>query len=294
MACRRRTPITLTLVLAGAMALLAACGPGESSHPAGRDTGEAGASTPTPVVEASGPSNPAAHDVVLRGDVGTAAAMYDCDAPRFGKLTPEQQPAIRDYVARMVRAGRVQDRDTLTHLMAAYQARDWSYLETEAVADACAHGPIPPRTPVFPEVGTRAPDPAMRRLDGSGTVRVSDFRGDYVVVDFWATWCVPCIEEMPTLDAWASRSPKRLKVLAVVHNDDLTRARTWVDRHLGDDIIAIADSQDAVARAYRLGAGIPVTYLLDPGGRVVAACDTCRYRAAFAHMKDILPRVLGW
>lgn len=269
--------------------LISACGPG---RPPGASGGN-GAATGTP---ASSVNTAAGRDViVLASDTGDAAVRYRCDAPQLGRLAPGQRPAIRDYVARMLRMNRVSDPDSLQRLTAAYEAQDWSYLEAKAVADACANGLIPSHTPVFPEGGTLVPDLVMRRLDGQGTVRFADLRGAWVMVDFWSTTCVPCLQELPMLDAWALRSPDRLKVLAVPYRDDPARARLWLRRHLRGGVIGIEDPDSAIARAFRAGPATPDRFLIDPEGRVVPGCDACNYRERLLpDMEDVLRRALGW
>jgi thiol-disulfide isomerase/thioredoxin len=62
--------------------------------------------------------------------------------------------------------------------------------------------------------GDPAPDIAFTNPQGQA-IRLSDFEGQPVLVNLWATWCAPCIREMPTLDALAGREEGRLKVLTI-------------------------------------------------------------------------------
>lgn len=62
--------------------------------------------------------------------------------------------------------------------------------------------------------GMAAPDLAFSNADGQ-TIRLSDFEGQPLLVNLWATWCAPCIREMPTLDALAEREEGNIKVLTV-------------------------------------------------------------------------------
>ena len=77
-----------------------------------------------------------------------------------------------------------------------------------------------------------APDFTVQRLDGS-VVRLSDFRGRYVLLDFWATWCAPCILEIPELNTlYAGQDSSNFQILAISLDeeppDELAR---WVREH---------------------------------------------------------------
>ncbi|HEX8668332.1 MAG TPA: TlpA disulfide reductase family protein [Allosphingosinicella sp.] len=116
--------------------------------------------------------------------------------------------------------------------------------------------------------GTPAPETEFQDPDGE-PVSLADFKGKPLLVNLWATWCAPCVEEMPTLDALAAREGDRLQVLAV--SQDL-EGREKVDRFLEerklDDLEAYLDPQMALMG--KLGVGIlPTTILYDAQGREV-------------------------
>lgn len=70
-------------------------------------------------------------------------------------------------------------------------------------------------------VGKPAPDIALTLVDG-GTVRLSDIKGQVIVLNFWATWCVPCRTELPLLDAYYRRlRDKGLRAYAITVEDSL-------------------------------------------------------------------------
>lgn len=72
-----------------------------------------------------------------------------------------------------------------------------------------------------PKVGEPAPKLEMTLVDGS-KVKLADLRGQVVIINFWATWCVPCRTELPTLDAfYALRKNSGLRVFAVTTEDSL-------------------------------------------------------------------------
>jgi peroxiredoxin len=77
----------------------------------------------------------------------------------------------------------------------------------------------PPPIPVGTQVGNRAPDFTLQDLNGKD-VKLSDFRGKIVMINFWATWCVPCINELPFMQAISDNwSSKGIQVLAIAIKD---------------------------------------------------------------------------
>ncbi|MBY0283984.1 MAG: TlpA family protein disulfide reductase [Sphingomonas sp.] len=79
----------------------------------------------------------------------------------------------------------------------------------------------PPLLAKEPKVGQPAPDFEMTLVDGS-KVKLADLRGQVVVINFWATWCVPCRTELPTLDAfYYARKDAGLRVFAITTEDSV-------------------------------------------------------------------------
>ncbi|HWH36716.1 MAG TPA: TlpA disulfide reductase family protein [Candidatus Limnocylindrales bacterium] len=79
--------------------------------------------------------------------------------------------------------------------------------------------------------GQPAPDFELQRLDG-GTLRLSELRGRPVIVNFWASWCIPCREEFPILrDARLRHAADGLEIVGVVHRDSLDSARRFAADH---------------------------------------------------------------
>lgn len=123
-----------------------------------------------------------------------------------------------------------------------------------------------------------APTVPVRTLDGKGTM-LRRFRGRVVVLNFWATWCLPCVYEMPTLDRLAATSdPTRLAILAV--SIDRSGARVvvpFIKAHRLEHLPIYLDPErrlgalnsDGVAAGALPLWGLPITYILDKQGRVV-------------------------
>ncbi len=115
--------------------------------------------------------------------------------------------------------------------------------------------------------GQRAPQFASTDLSGRPVV-LSAYRGHRVILNFWASWCVPCRAEFPVLRQLLTRHPD-VVVLGVVFQDFDNPARAFL-RSEGASWPGVRDPQGQIATAYEVGAkpGIPVSILIDPGGRV--------------------------
>ena len=120
-----------------------------------------------------------------------------------------------------------------------------------------------------------APAFELSRLSG-GTAGLGDFRGSYVLLNFWATWCPPCVREMPSMDALYTRLMDQGLVVVAVSSDQEGAAivQDFVDR-LGVSFPILLDSDGAVSASY--GArNLPTSLLLDRQGRVIAAAQGAR------------------
>ena len=114
--------------------------------------------------------------------------------------------------------------------------------------------------------GQQAPDFALKNANGEN-IRLTDLRGDVVMINFWATWCGPCRQEMPLLDEMHERySRVGFSLLGVSIDDDPNRAKEMID-NLGVSFPVVFDSDKQVSQQYDVSA-MPVTILLDREGVV--------------------------
>jgi peroxiredoxin len=115
-------------------------------------------------------------------------------------------------------------------------------------------------------IGETAPDFVLPAL-GSGSISLRDYRGQVVLVNFWATWCAPCVEETPGLEKFAEEVRNHgVTVLGVSVDTDAAALQRFVaQNHLSFSIAR--DPSQAVASRYGTFK-FPETYILDREGRV--------------------------
>ena len=123
---------------------------------------------------------------------------------------------------------------------------------------------------VFHAAPAPVPEAEFGHVDGS-THSLEDFRGRWVVLNFWATWCAPCRAEMPTLSALQSAlGGERFAVVTLATGRNAAPA---IERFFAEAGVAnlplFVDPKNALARPMGV-LGLPVTVILDPEGREVA------------------------
>lgn len=121
------------------------------------------------------------------------------------------------------------------------------------------------------QVGQLAPDFTMPTLDGK-TIKLSSLRGKYVMIDFWASWCVPCRHENPNVvKAYNKYKAKNFTILGISLDKDPVAWKQAVDQdgltwtHASE----LKDFEGPTVRAYQVEA-IPANFILDPAGKIIA------------------------
>jgi peroxiredoxin len=132
----------------------------------------------------------------------------------------------------------------------------------------CYSGSRPPR------IGSSAPDFTVQ--DSQNKVTLSQFHGQVVVLNFWATWCAPCVEEIPSLVAMQRRmKEKGVTVLAVSVDVDEGAYRQFVKDH-NVNLLTVRDP-DQKSNALYGTAKFPETYIIDRNGvmrrKLIGAVD---------------------
>ena len=117
-------------------------------------------------------------------------------------------------------------------------------------------------------IGKPAPDFTLQSIDGK-TVKLSELKGNVLVLDFWATWCGPCVKSLPHLNEVAHDKPlaeKGLKVYAVNCGDTKAKVEKFLDNHKLQ-LNVLLDSNDAMQKDYLVN-GIPATVIVGRDGAI--------------------------
>ena len=139
-------------------------------------------------------------------------------------------------------------------------------------------------------IGAMAPEFTQNNPDGK-PVKLSDFRGKYLLIDFWASWCGPCRAENPNVvKAYAKYHPKGFEILGVSLDNDKGR-ENWLkaiekDQLTWPQVSDLKYWENEVARQYGVRA-IPQNFLLDKNGKIIA--KNLRGKALEEKLAEILP-----
>lgn len=114
-----------------------------------------------------------------------------------------------------------------------------------------------------PEVGKPAPEFTLQDINGK-VVHLSDFRGRPVLINFWATWCIPCRQEFPVLVKKYNDASGSLVILGVDIQENIDDVRKFV-KEFQVTYPVVIDQNGDVVRAYRL-VGVPSSFFVDASG----------------------------
>lgn len=126
-----------------------------------------------------------------------------------------------------------------------------------ALLAGCSRGPQPRM------IGSKAPDFTV--TDSDRTVSLHDLHGKIVVLNFWTSWCAPCVEEMPSLVQLQKRMPQ-IAVLAVSTDQDESEYHKFLIRYQ-IDLLTVRDAAENSSRLYGT-TGQPETFIIDTGGTI--------------------------
>ncbi len=116
--------------------------------------------------------------------------------------------------------------------------------------------------------GRLAPDFTRTDLSGS-TLSLSHYRGKIVLLNFWATWCAPCLEEIPKFSLWQQTyGANGLQVLGVSMDDDSAPVKRTLRKY--GIVYPVVMGDAPLGELYGGVLGLPQSYLIDASGRIVA------------------------
>jgi cytochrome c biogenesis protein CcmG/thiol:disulfide interchange protein DsbE len=138
-------------------------------------------------------------------------------------------------------------------------------------------------------IGKRAPEFSLPTLDGTRTLKLSDLRGQVVVVNFWASWCLDCRVEHPALEAaWHRYRDQGVVFVGISFNDGTSAARAYA-REMGGDWPLLLDPSSSAALGFGVS-GVPETFVISRDGQIAykqfGAVD-------YALLTDQMSRLLG-
>ncbi len=118
-----------------------------------------------------------------------------------------------------------------------------------------------------PRTEREAPDFSLKDINGN-TVNLKDFQGKPVLLNFWATWCEPCKEELPSMQRlYETLSSQGIEVVAIsIDRKNLDRVKKYVDEYKLTFPILLDPDQKVRKHYYIMG--LPTTYLIGPGGKL--------------------------
>ncbi|WP_428908464.1 peroxiredoxin family protein [Niallia sp. Krafla_26] len=130
-------------------------------------------------------------------------------------------------------------------------------------------------------IGNQAPDFELKTLSGD-TVKLSDYRGKKVMLNFWATWCPPCKEEMPDMEQFYQKNSEDIVILAVNIDPQFNVQEFVTDMGLTFPILL--DEKDVVNSQYQV-LTVPTTYFIDEKGII-------RHKYLTAMTQDIMKKYI--
>jgi len=131
-----------------------------------------------------------------------------------------------------------------------------------------------------PLIGQPAPAFALRPVGGGDVVSLAALKGKPLVINFWATWCVPCYEEHGVLTRGARAIGSDAQFLGVIYEDEEVRVRRFL-KEQGSSYPSLLDDDGKTAIAFGVY-GVPETFFIDASGTIVAK-----------HVGPVTPDVLG-
>lgn len=144
-------------------------------------------------------------------------------------------------------------------------------VQVQRYSGSVAIAPALPQPPARDWIGRPAPALTLPRLANGATLDLESLRGRPVIVNFWASWCAPCVRELPALASFSAEhsGPDAPQVLAVNVAEDAATIESFLAEQGVADLTVLLDSDGHAGDAWG-ATGLPMTFLIDPAGRIAA------------------------
>ncbi len=201
----------------------------------------------------------------LRGDEDSPRVqlLIDPDTHLIRRLSTDIRESLEAGGAEDVRVARFQIDYTQVKSGVQFDAAHFAWTPPEGARDMAQVIEEGPQA--LGLIGQQAPDFTLRTLDNK-EVKLSELRGKPVLIDFWATWCPPCVESMPHLESLYEEQRNTLHVYAVNLRENREKVQQFLQQH-ELDLPVLMDEQGKVAQQYHVRS-IPQTVLIDAQGVV--------------------------
>ena len=128
---------------------------------------------------------------------------------------------------------------------------------------------------------------SFKDIDGK-KVSLSQFKGKVIILDFWATWCIPCKEEIPGfIELQKKYGGRGLQIVGVSVDDTMSQAKKYATGIKMNYPVLLAEGKDDILKAYDPINGIPVSIIIDRDGRIAKRHEGIAKMDVFE--KEILP-----
>ncbi len=142
----------------------------------------------------------------------------------------------------------------------------WAFLAVLAVVGLLAYGVIN-KSNARVAAGQPMPNRTLPKLDGSGSASVADYRGKWVLVNVWASWCQPCRDEAPALQRFYKAERKNGFVVLGIDSRDISSDARGFARRYGITYPQLRDGAGEVPHDLGM-TGFPESFLVDPQGKI--------------------------
>lgn len=133
-------------------------------------------------------------------------------------------------------------------------------------------------------VAQNPPQLDLQDLKG-GHHKLENYKGKVVLLNFWATWCVPCASEMPLLNDMQKRYKDKIVILAASIDDpaDRDKLKPFLHKHQADDLTLLLGATLDTLSDFRMGMALPATVFFDAQGNIVAKHEGALKRPDLQH-----------